>query len=169
MGNFIAVDHLDCTGCKTCEMICSLHHFGRCNPSTSAIRIIRREKQGLVFCLPIVCQHCDPAPCIEVCPTGAICRDEDKGVLALNRDECSDCGLCTAACPCGCISIDSATGNPVVCDLCNGDPQCIQACHAACLTLSENGGKDGAREMDRIAGILRNEHLTDRIPGRRTS
>jgi Fe-S-cluster-containing hydrogenase component 2 len=168
MSRFIAMDHLPCTGCKSCEMICSLIHFGQCNPSKSAIRIIRREKEGLVFCLPLVCRQCDPAPCIEACPSKAISRNTDGGALVLDKERCSDCGLCTEACPFGCVSVDKDTGRLVACDLCGGIPQCVPACHAGCLTERQSDGNECKKEVDRITGILKREHLTDRIPGRRT-
>ncbi len=48
MPQFISVDHLVCTGCRECEVVCSLYHFGECNPERSAIRVVRSEKDGLV-------------------------------------------------------------------------------------------------------------------------
>jgi len=169
MGSFVAVDHLHCTGCKTCEMICSLYHFGQCNPLKSAIRVIRREKDGLVFCLPLLCQQCEPAPCIEVCPTDALYRDRDQGNMILNKDECNACGLCTEICPLGCISIDTGEGNLISCNLCDGDPQCIPACHANCLTEVDRSKRNGKQEVEYLARILEEENLIGNIPGRRSS
>lgn len=169
MNRFIALDHMACTGCKTCEMICSLIHFGQCNSSKSAIRVIRQEKNGLVFCLPLVCQHCAPAPCIEACPFEAISRSGDGNSLLLNKDQCNECGLCTEVCPIGCISVDKDTGRLVACDLCAGEPQCVPACHAGCLTEAVRSRTDRKKEIVRITGILDEAHLADRIPGRRTA
>lgn len=167
MSRYIAVNHVPCTGCRTCEMVCSLYHFGECHPQKSAISVIRREKDGLVFCLPLVCQQCAEAPCIEACPAGALSRDEVTGVLAAKQDECTACGLCADACPAGCISIDTDRMSVIACDLCGGQPQCVPACHAHCLAVVD---RDRAGEKQGVAclvEVLEQEHLQDRISGKR--
>jgi len=167
MDNIIAVDHSGCTGCRTCEMICSLYHFGICSPSKSAIQVIRREKGGLVFSFPLVCRQCDPAPCIESCPVEALTRDNNGGHISLNPDECTLCGLCTEACPLGCIDVDPNDMELVHCDLCEGEPQCIPACHASCLQLVNRGSRDEKGEITHITAILKQEECFDHIPKRR--
>jgi carbon-monoxide dehydrogenase iron sulfur subunit len=168
MHHFIAIDHLNCTGCKTCEVTCSLYHFGECNPLKSAIRIIRREKSGLVFCLPLVCQQCEPAPCIEACATGALSRCEERGILIIDKEGCTACELCVEACPIGCLSIDTDRTELINCDLCGGEPQCVLTCHAHCLTevdSSETGQEQNVAQLIRVLG--QEDLLTD-ITRRRT-
>ena len=165
MSRFIAVEHRHCTGCKTCELICSLYHFGECNPVKSAIHVIRRERNGLVFCLPLVCQQCEPAPCIDACPTQAISRDE-AGTLHFNKDECNNCEFCIEACPVGAISFTADQTGIINCDLCGGDPQCVPACHGHCLTVVESEGK-AQWNADYLVSVLEHEDLLSRVPGRR--
>ena len=166
MDRVIAIDHSGCTGCRTCEMICSLYHFGICSPSKSAIQVIRRERGGLIFSFPLVCRQCDPAPCIESCPVEALTRNNRAGHIILNPDECTLCGTCTEACPLGCIYIDPAEQDLVNCDLCQGEPQCIPACHAGCLKLIDGDTRDEKKEIEHITAILEQEGCTDHIPGR---
>ena len=168
MSYFINVEHEHCTGCKSCELFCSLYHFGECNPLRSAIRVIRRERDGLVFCLPLVCQQCETAPCIEACTTGAISRDDKKGILAFNKDECTSCGLCVEACPVGGISLDTDATSIISCDLCGGEPQCVPACHAHCLTVADSSHAKATQNLECFTSILRQEDLFSSIPGRRT-
>ncbi len=168
MDSIIAVDHSSCTGCKTCEMLCSLYHFGRCTPSKSAIQVIRREKGGLVFAFPLVCRQCDPAPCIEACPVEALTRGDDKGNIILNADACTLCAICTEACPLGCIAVDPDETALVHCDLCGGEPQCIPACHADCLKLVKRNTRNEKDEIKHISGILNRENCFDHIPKRRS-
>jgi carbon-monoxide dehydrogenase iron sulfur subunit len=169
MDGVIDVDHANCTGCRTCEMLCSLYHFGLCSPSKSAIQVIRREKGGLIFSFPLVCQQCDPAPCIESCPVKALTREDNKSHIILNQDECTLCGSCTEACPLGCITVDPEEVQLIHCDLCQGEPQCISACHADCLKLVNRNRRDGKKEIEGMTAVLIKENCLDHILKRRSS
>ena len=148
---FIAVDHVRCTGCKACETTCSLWHFGECNPARSAIRVVRKEKDGLVSCLPLVCQQCEPAPCLEACPTGALSRA--GGVLASDSQTCTGCQLCVEACPAGCLRFDREKNAVISCDLCGEEPRCVLICHAGCLSVAES--QQPAPGAARLAELLK--------------
>ncbi len=50
------------------------------------------------FTLPIMCQHCEFAPCVDVCPTGASMRRAD-GIVQVNKHICIGCRYCMMACP----------------------------------------------------------------------
>jgi carbon-monoxide dehydrogenase iron sulfur subunit len=165
MPQFISIDPSGCTGCKTCEVVCSLHHFGECNPERSAIRVIRREKGGLVFSLPLVCQQCEPAPCVEACPSEALFRKASNAPLTVDQEKCSGCGNCVDACPAGCIFLSKQINQIVCCDLCGGQPQCVPLCHSSCLTV-RNSGEEALDRIHRLASILEREDLWESVPGR---
>ena len=167
MINFIAVDYSRCSGCKACEVTCSLYHFGECNPAKSLIHVIRQERGGLVFCLPLVCQSCEPAPCIEACPTSALYRDEERGLLTIDENQCSFCGLCAEACPIGCLSIDTNTRAVLSCDLCGGQPQCVIVCHAHCLTEADKSRAQDTQNMEYLREVLQQHDLQDSLPAGR--
>lgn len=166
MPQFIAVDHSVCTGCRTCEVVCSLHHCGECHPERSAIRVIRREKGGLVFSLPLVCQQCAPAPCAEACPTGALFRENQEAPLTIDQEKCTGCGNCVDACPAGCIFIDNRLNLAVCCDLCGGQPQCVSLCHSSCLTVGSRDQADEQVRTEKLANILETEGLWESVPGK---
>ena len=73
-----------CTGCQSCEMICSLSHEGVSSSSLSRIQI---KKWGeIAVYMPIVCQHCSEAPCMAICPTRARKRvPETEAVVTDSR------------------------------------------------------------------------------------
>ena len=119
------VNPLLCTGCLECELICSINKVGIANPVDARIKITKSIEGDI--CLPIICQHCDPAPCGQVCPTGAINRDSRTNAIIISSDRCIGCKMCMIACPFGAISVDSSS-KIVKCDLCNGDPQCVKFC-----------------------------------------
>ena len=166
MSPFIAVNHSVCTGCRTCEVVCSLYHFGECNPERSAIRVIRREKGGLVLALPLVCQQCEQASCLEACPTEAIRRGREGTPIIFDRKKCTECGMCSEACPAGCISLDQQSDGLISCDLCQGLPQCISLCHSHCLTLEDGDETGNPKRVERLAGILEAEGLMGSVPGK---
>ena len=166
MPQFISVDHSVCTGCRTCEVVCSLHHFGECNPERSAIRVIRREKDGLVFSLPLVCQQCRQTPCAEACPSEALFRKTPNDPLTVDKEKCSGCGNCIEACPAGCIFIDNQTHLAVCCDLCGGRPQCVTLCHSSCLTVGSRDEAADRNRVKRLADILEAEDLWESVPGK---
>ena len=55
---------------------------------------------------PHACMHCENAPCVAQCPTGASYRDEDGGFVLINHEECIGCGICVEACPYGARTIN---------------------------------------------------------------
>ena len=157
MSQYISIEHERCTGCRECEVACSLHHFGECNPEKSAIRVTRKEKNGFASCLPVVCQQCEPALCLEACGTGAVSRETTRGTIAIDSQSCSGCGECAAACPAGCIFVDDASLTAICCDLCGGEPQCVALCHSHCLTHLSDEGAAGTERVERLARILKEE------------
>ena len=79
------------------------------------------------------CKHCDDAPCLCACPTGALMRSETGGVYP-QADICNGCASCVAACPFGVIARDEASGHSRKCTLCldrtrDGlTPACAKTC-----------------------------------------
>jgi len=71
MGEVLIVDQGKCTGCKVCELVCSMAKQGEYNPRKSFIRVLRnREMDVNVITLGIRCDFC--GQCIEWCPTKAL-------------------------------------------------------------------------------------------------
>ena len=165
MSQFIAVNYAVCTGCRECEVVCSLYHFGECHPEKSAIHVMRKEKDGLVSCLAVVCQQCEQPLCLEACTTGALSRDSVRGTIIIDATSCSGCGDCVAACPAGCISLDNVSLNAICCDLCGGQPQCVELCHSHCLTLGQ-GEADGENRAKKLAGVLEAEGFRANMTGK---
>ncbi|MFX0150394.1 MAG: 4Fe-4S dicluster domain-containing protein [Candidatus Hodarchaeota archaeon] len=123
----------ECTGCRYCELACSLKHHSQLNFNLSNMTIITEitfkkgeENTNLTF-LGAHCVHCDPAPCQLVCPTGAILK-EQNGRIFLNELRCIGCRSCTLACSLSVAWFDPEVHLSHKCDLCNGDPQCVDVC-----------------------------------------
>jgi len=123
----ILVDPIKCTGCHSCEMACSMKNFGKCSPSLSRIRII--EFREINTFIPIVCQGCEDAPCLKVCPVGAITRSL-SGAVVIDQDTCIGCRACMYVCPQSAPVVNPENGKLMTCDLCEGEkePWCVKAC-----------------------------------------
>jgi Fe-S-cluster-containing hydrogenase component 2 len=112
-------------------MVCAVKHTGVNNPSRSRIHVIKWQFEG--FDLPMLCQQCEQAPCITVCPKHALSRDQALGRVVLDYDLCIGCKLCVAACPFGGMGIDVVSRQVIKCDLCDGDPACVRVCDPGAL------------------------------------
>jgi carbon-monoxide dehydrogenase iron sulfur subunit len=131
------IDYEKCTGCRTCEMVCSVFHVGAVNPSRSRIRVLKWEFQGIY--LPVTCQNCEKPFCTEVCPTKACHRDMGSYMVIIDKNKCIGCRSCILACPFGVPSFDSTERITVKCDLCDGDPQCTRFCDVGAIKYIDAG------------------------------
>jgi Fe-S-cluster-containing hydrogenase component 2 len=122
-----------CQGCRACEAICSLKHFGEINPRATGIKI--DEKQELGKFQQTICQQCIDMPCAEPCPENAIQRDGFTGAVVI-LDTCTGCGACVEACPIGAIRMADIANvtRAVKCDFCGGIPECVNICPRQALS-----------------------------------
>jgi formate dehydrogenase iron-sulfur subunit len=156
MGFF--TDTTVCIGCKACEVACKewnqlpargdggahLNMSGLSYDNTVRLdgttwRHVKFIEQfpepynGRWLMMSDVCKHCVQAPCLEVCPTGAIIRTEFDTVV-IQSDTCNGCRDCIAACPFGVIDINHVSGTAQKCTLCYDrtsvglEPACSKAC-----------------------------------------
>lgn len=120
-------DNTVCIGCHACEIVCSISHFTEVNPRRARIRIDEETRQGTATI--VHCRQCVKPACVRSCTTGALIQDMAIGRVIIDYDKCTGCLDCTKGCPFNAIFIDVQTKLPLVCDLCGGDPLCVQFCH----------------------------------------
>lgn len=151
MGFF--TDSTLCIGCKACEVACKqwnglpadgMEWSGQSYDNTKQLsattwRHVTFTEQALPkggvrwLFNSDVCKHCTAAPCQEVCPTGALIRNEFDDVY-VQQDICNGCGYCVAACPFGVLGRSEADGAAHKCTLCYDrqkdgiEPACAKAC-----------------------------------------
>ncbi len=79
------------------------------------------------------CNHCDDAPCISICPTGALFRRED-GIVDFDTTSCIGCKSCMNACPYDALYIDPEEHTAQKCNFCAHridvglEPSCVVVC-----------------------------------------
>ncbi len=140
----IFIDPERCMGCKACEVACAVEHsiskniFGAVREKPKPRPRIRVVTVDNLFYVPMRCQHCKDAPCINVCPTKALRRTEE-GYVVLNENLCIGCLMCALACPFGHPRYNADTKTIVKCDFCIDRvregrlPACVEACPTGAL------------------------------------
>lgn len=98
----MVIDLKKCFGCQSCTIACKAENA---TPPGVFFGSVRDEEVGRypsatrVF-FPILCNHCDEAPCRDVCPTQATIKRDD-GIVMIDYDKCIGCKACIGACPYG--------------------------------------------------------------------
>ena len=135
MAKVLSIEYQKCTGCRSCELVCSVKHDGVANPMRSRIKVMKWEAEGLY--IPMSCQQCQDAPCIAVCPTKALSRDAELGRVVVDYDKCIGCKLCITACPFGGMGFDDVDRKMIKCDFCDGDPACVSFCSTGAIAFED--------------------------------
>jgi len=121
-----------CTGCRFCEMVCSLYHEGKVNHADARLQVFRKDVRTD---FPSVCTHCVSCGdecCVANCPADAIKKED--GIVSVDEDECTACGTCVEVCP---FSVMRMEEKAFKCDLCGGDPMCVKFCPMGAIRYEE--------------------------------
>ncbi len=138
-----------CSGCRACEIACVVQHEGQFSTALARIKVTKIEPDGLD--VPGVCRLCRRPACVAACPTEALYRDEETpGVVRLRADKCIGCAACVDGCPFGVVTLHPATGLPLICDLCDGQPACVKRCATGAIRFV-NGDAGARAKRERLA------------------
>lgn len=144
--NAIVVDLNRCIGCFGCEVACKQENDVPLGEYWNKVEIVGpmgTHPKISQYWLPTMCQQCADAPCIEVCPTGASQRDEETGLVIIDREACIGCQTCMSACPYGVRSYNATAGVVGKCVACNDlvkkgeKPACVKACCGQARTFGD--------------------------------
>ena len=144
-----------CSGCKMCELVCAIEHFGVNNPKKSAIRVMVTYPHPVVR-LPIVCSQCKVPLCAAACPVQALKRIDS--IVELDTEVCISCMKCVEACPFGAMYAHGDVEYPIKCDLCGGDPKCVSICPKDVIRLIP---EQALGESRRINNVLSYTHMKE--------
>lgn len=151
---FVDLDR--CIGCGSCSAACA-----RVLGGASTIKYACLGSQVEI---PSVCRHCTEAPCLNVCPTEAIARDEN-GVVTRSALLCVACRSCVLACPFGALADDFKDRTAVKCNLCaprverGQAPACVATCASGARTFEEfDEAADGKRVLVGADALGRNPY-----------
>lgn len=184
----LVVDLDICVGCHACAVHCKEWNMsGISGPLTDTDpyvldpdgvwfnRVHTYEvgegESGRTVHFPRSCLHCDDAPCVTVCPTGASYKRQEDGIVLVNDATCIGCKLCSWACPYGAREYDPASATMKKCTLCidriynsNLDeidrvPACVQTCPASARHFG-----DLADPNSEVAQMVRDRDGFDLMP-----
>ncbi|QEL55766.1 4Fe-4S dicluster domain-containing protein [Chromobacterium paludis] len=99
MNRFVIAEPELCNGCNTCMAACSALHRAAGLQAHPRLAVTRTA----AVTAPVLCRHCDDAPCARVCPVAAISLSGHS--VDLNETLCIGCKLCAIACPFGAIQL----------------------------------------------------------------
>ncbi len=143
-----------CVGCRRCEAACVAYNKGIVQPSIANVKVSRNQQFGVAGVtagfqrgdgdfgnfrtVQDTCRQCaHPVPCQLACPHDAIEVIAPVNARVVNIDKCVGCGICVAACPWAMTSINgpikASDTKANKCHLCNGNPECVQACPSGAL------------------------------------
>jgi Fe-S-cluster-containing dehydrogenase component/formate-dependent nitrite reductase membrane component NrfD len=164
------VDHTRCIGCHACSTACKAENEVPLGVHRTYV------KYAEVGTFPQVkrhyqvtrCNQCDDAPCVEICPTGAMYRRRD-GIVDFDKSICIGCKACMAACPYDAIFINPEDHSAEKCNFCAHridvglEPACVTVCPTQAILVG-----DLDDPSSRVAQIAHREPVAVRRPEKGT-
>ncbi len=129
---FVVADIELCTGCGACELTCALEKEKKFDPQYSRMKV---QRSSQLVNIPVACRFCKNAPCVIACPRDALKQSDDTGVIMVDEAKCDNCGWCIETCPYGAIAVHPDKKVVMMCDLCHGQPKCVEWCPRGGLEL----------------------------------
>lgn len=159
-----------CNGCLTCQIACKDKND---LPLGQLFRRVHEVAGGgyteidhtfkanvFAYWISMSCNHCQDPLCVKNCPTGAMQKREEDGIVFVDQNKCIGCRYCTWSCPYSAPEYNPDKGKTGKCDFCKDlleqgeQPACVAACPMRALdfgTMEELQAKYGG--VDRIRGL----------------
>lgn len=155
---FLLQDLHKCIGCHSCEIICKTNkslppETRPCQIITIGPRLVNGNPRASYVFMP--CYHCENPWCVAACPTGAMQKRPQDGIVFVDHELCVGCKTCISACPWGAPQWHPELGKVVKCDYCMDrideglKPACVTVCTTSCLHFEK---------AEKITQIRRERH-----------
>ena len=160
-----------CLGCRTCELKCAVERSSISKVLAEAVGedILPRSRVYVEWdgndTFAIQCRHCENAPCLEICSTGAMQRDTETGCTFISVDKCIACWMCVMMCPFGAIAPAAEKGAADKCDQCFQmvQPSCVAACPTGALELMTVNEYMGQLKQKRRQGLHKLQRISEEL------
>lgn len=131
----MVIDVRKCVGCMSCSVSCKMENGVSFGVFRSWVNMTEKGDFPTVkrYYQPRLCNHCENAPCVEVCPVKASYKRED-GMVLLDKKKCIGCGYCVASCPYNARYMSKTQKVADKCTFCDhrvdngGEPACVKNC-----------------------------------------
>src|SRR6476469_2630789 len=164
------IDQDRCIGCHACTVACKEEHQVPIGVFRTWVKYVEtgqlpetRRHFGVMRC-----NHCDDAPCIEICPTRSLFRRSD-GIVDFDNRRCIGCKSCMQACPYDALYIDPNNNTAAKCNFCahrveqNLEPACVIVCPTQAILagdMDDSSSKTGAVIANRKTVVRKPEKGT---------
>ena len=139
---YLFQDTKRCIGCYGCEVHCKANKNLPVGPRPAQIiavgpKMVNNLPRTAHIFMP--CFHCEEPWCVSACPTGAMQKRPNDGIVFVDASLCVGCKTCVSACPWGAPQWDADNGKVVKCDYCKDrideglEPACVTKCVTKCL------------------------------------
>ena len=165
-----AIDQRTCIGCHACTVACKTEHEVPVGQFRTWVKYVDQgtfpnntRDFGVMRC-----NHCTDAPCVRICPTGALWKRRD-GIVDFDRDRCIGCKSCMQGCPYDAIYIDKDTNTAAKCNFCahridqDLEPACVVVCPTHSIWVGDLDDPDSG-----IAQLVNSHPVTVRSPEQNT-
>jgi len=191
----LVIDLDICVGCHACAVSCKEWNAGGYHAPLTDERPYDADPLGVWFNrvhtyevaapdaagaarvvhFPRSCLHCEDAPCVTVCPTGASYKRSSDGIVLVEEDRCIGCKLCSWACPYGAREYDGDAGVMKKCTLCVDriynetfqEIDRVPACVSTCPATARHFGDLGDPDSD-VSKLVANRGGVDLMPEMKT-
>lgn len=138
------IDLNTCIGCHACSVACKAEFDVPLGVFRDTVKYVEDGEypNATRHFIPVLCNHCEDAPCLDACPTDAISRKPD-GEVTINEGDCNLNRFCMAACPYDAIYEDPQLGVAQKCTFCEHrtadgrQPACVDACPTGCRIFGD--------------------------------
>ncbi len=153
------IDQRRCSGCKACQVACKdknglevgrlFRHVSETKGGSFVPSGKAYSQNVFAYYTSIACNHCEDPKCVTNCPSGAMNKRVEDGIVVVDESKCIGCRYCTWACPYGAPQYNASIGKMTKCDFCfdliakGEEPACVAACP---LQVIEYGPIDELRE-----------------------
>jgi Fe-S-cluster-containing dehydrogenase component len=138
------IDNRRCIGCHACSVACKVEHEVPLGVARTWVKYVEKgtfPDARRTFQVTR-CNHCDDAPCVEICPTTALFRRRD-GIVDFDNRRCIGCKACMQACPYDALYIDPRTNTAAKCNYCAHrvevglEPPCVVVCPTQAIVAGD--------------------------------
>ncbi len=138
------IDNRRCIGCHACSVACKAEHEVPLGVARTWVKYIDKgvfPETRRTFQVTR-CNHCEDAPCVEICPTSALFQRKD-GIVDFDGRRCIGCKACLQGCPYDALYIDPQTETAAKCNFCAHrvevglEPPCVTVCPTQAIVAGD--------------------------------